>query len=263
MTDQLRDRLLIPAENVTAINALLLNPDTTVVNELLKGGASVEYHEFPGVQHDVWVQAYQDENIFKWFDGQVRNPFPNRVSYASRWYKYNAAYWVLFDKLTSGTLATIDARFTGANTLEVKTTDLDAFTLMLKGHPFFTTSNPLMVKINGAALQSAPKLNHSFLLKEGKWIAGKYEVPVVAKKQGLEGPLSEVMTNRVLFVYGTQGSSGNPETMERRALVKQAAKSLPDFDVSGLGLRNAQLGLQGPGIGDAREMLALGYQLPA
>lgn len=194
-----------------------------IVSELLKGGASVEYHEFPGVQHDVWVQAYQDENIFKWFDGQVRNPFPQRVNYSTRWYKYNTAYWVLIDKLSPGTLATLDARFTASNSIEVKAMQVDAITFTLKGHPSFKASEPLSVKINGVTVLSAPKLNHSFLLKEGKWVAEKYEAPVVAKKKGLEGPLSEMMTSRVILVYGTQGTSGMQEAQERRAFVKKAA----------------------------------------
>jgi predicted esterase len=199
-----------------------------IVSELLKGGASVEYHEFPGVQHDVWVPAYMDENVFKWFDGQVRNPFPNRVSYATRWYKYNSAYWVLLDKLTPGTLATLDARFTGPNAVEVKAGMVDAFTLELKGHPSLKSSEPLSVKINGMVVQSAPKLNHSFWLKEGKWVAEKYEAPVTAKKPGLEGPLSEVMNSRVILVYGTLGTNGTQEVQERRAFVKKAA----DYTVS-------------------------------
>ncbi len=198
-------------------------------DELLKAGASVEYREFPGVQHDVWVQAYQDENIFDWFDGQVRNNFPERVTYSTRWYKYNTAYWVRFDQLTPGTLATIDARFTAQNQVEVKTGNLEAFTLRLKGHPSLKASAPLTAKINGITVQSAPKLNHSFRLKEGKWVAEKYEAPVLSKKPGLEGPMSEVLISRCIFVYGTQSSSGMEETMQRRALAKKAA----DFSVSG------------------------------
>jgi predicted esterase len=199
-----------------------------IVNELLKGGASVEYHEFPGVQHDVWVNAYQDENVFKWFDGQIRNPFPNHLNYSTRWYKYNSAYWVLIDKLTPGTLANVDARFTGTNTIEVKADKVDAFTLKLKGHPSLKSSDALTVKINGMVVQSAPKLNHSFWLKDGKWVAEKYESPVTSKKPGLEGPVFESVTSRVIFVYGTQGVSGMPEVAERRKLASEAA----DFSVS-------------------------------
>jgi len=199
-----------------------------IADELLKSGVSVEYHEFPGVRHDVWVPAYKDENIFSWFDGQVRNPFPERVTYSTRWYKYNAAYWMLIDKMTPGTLATVDARFTNTNSLEIKTINTDAFTLKLKGHPSFRSSDPLTVKINGAPVQSAPKLNHSFVLKEGKWVAEKYEAPVTSKKPGLEGPMYEALTSRNLFVYGTQESAGTEEIIQRRAMARKAA----DFSVS-------------------------------
>jgi hypothetical protein len=197
-------------------------------DELLKAGASVEYREFPGVQHDVWVQAYQDENIFDWFDGQVRNNFPERVNYSTRWYKYNSAYWVIIDKLIPGTLATIDARYTPQNQVEVKCNNLEAFTLRLKGHPSLKTAAPLTVKINGITLQSTPKLNHSFYLKEGKWIAEKYEAPVLAKKPGLEGPMVEALTSRHIVVYGTQGNPPREELLVRRSLAKKAA----DFSVS-------------------------------
>src|SRR5512136_697631 len=36
MTNPLRDRLLIPTDNLNAINDLLLNPDTKIINELLE-----------------------------------------------------------------------------------------------------------------------------------------------------------------------------------------------------------------------------------
>ncbi len=223
-------------------------------DELLKCGASVEYYEFPGVQHDVWVQAYQNENIFHWFDGQVRNNFPQRINYSTRWFKYNSAYWVLFDKLTPGTLANIDARFTGPNLMEIKTGNLEAFTLRLKGHPSLKATDPLTVKINGVTVQSAPKLNHSFILKEGKWIAEKYEAPVSAKKPGLEGPMSEVLTSRNIFVYGTQGVSGMEEAMTRRAFGKKAA----DFSVS-WGSWFEQPSLVNPRVISDREVTADDY----
>jgi hypothetical protein len=92
-------------------------------------------------------------------------------------------------------------------------------------------------------------MNHAFWLKEGKWVAEKYEAPVLSKRQGLEGPMSEILTSRCLFVYGTQGTSGNPETMERRAVAKQAA----DFSIS-LGGYYEQPGFVNPRIVADREV---------
>lgn len=197
-------------------------------DQLLEAGASVEFREFPGVRHNVWVQAYDQENIFHWFDGHIRNEYPERVRYSTKWYKYNSAYWVLIDKMTPGTMAHIDAAFAGTNNLEVKTGHLEAFTLRLNGHPSFSKNEPLTIRINGLPVRSAPKLNHSFLLKDGKWVAEKAETAVTSKKPGLEGPMARAFTRRIVIVYGTANASGDQEISERRALAVKAA----DFSVS-------------------------------
>jgi len=56
------------------------------------------------------------------------------------YFRYNKAYWVKFDNLTPGTLASIDARYTDINTIESTTSGLEAFTLQLAGHPQFNPS---------------------------------------------------------------------------------------------------------------------------
>ena len=208
----------------------VVRPEGTrqIVEELQNMGTMVEYHEYPGVQHDSWANAYANGQLFKWFDGIERNPYPQRVRYATRWYKRPGAYWVNIDKLTPGTLARIDAQFTANNMVIIKTDNLDAFTLKLKGHPQFDVSEKLSVEIDGHIISSLPKYNHSFTKTDGKWQAGRYHAPVVAKKQGLEGPMYEVVTDRHVYVYGTEGASGMEELAERKETAKRAA----DFSVS-------------------------------
>jgi predicted esterase len=208
----------------------VVRPEGTrrIVDELRNIGTMVEYHEYPGVQHDSWANAYEDEKIFEWFDGIERNPFPARVRFATKWYKYPKAYWVNIDKLTPGTLARIDAEFTGSNAVVVKTDNLEAFSLNLKGHPLFEASKVLSVTIDGKEINSLPKYNHCFVKVNGKWETGKYHAPVVAKKKGLEGPMYEVVTDRHVYVFGTQDASGMEEISRRKATAKKAA----DFSVS-------------------------------
>lgn len=199
-----------------------------ILNEFQKNNTLTEYYEYPGVQHDSWVQAYGDANIFRWFDGQTRNPYPDRVRYATEWYKYNRAYWVKFDKLKPGTHANIDARFTAKNNVEVKAENLEAFTLELKGHPMFDQSSPLTIKINGTTLQSQPRMNHYFTLSAGKWVPERYEAPVGAKQHGLEGPVFAAFTNRHVVVYGTQGTTDAAEITRRR----NEARELADYSIA-------------------------------
>ncbi len=199
-----------------------------ILNEFQEKNTLIEYYEYPGVHHDSWAQAYGNGNIFRWFDGQVRNPYPERVRYATEWYKYNRSYWVKFDKLKPGTHANIDARFTAKNTVEVKTENLEAFTLELKGHPMFDHLSPLTVKINGVTLQSQPRFNHYFTLAAGKWVPERYEAPVGEKQHGLEGPVFAVFTGRHTVVYGTQGAADAAEITRRR----NEARELADFSIA-------------------------------
>lgn len=198
-----------------------------IVNDLQDAGTMVEYTEFPDVQHNVWENAYADGVIFNWFDGIERNPFPNRVRYATRWYRTNGAYWVTIDRLTPGNQSEMDARFTAKNQLEVTTKSIEAFTLELKGHPLFDATQPLVVRINGQSITSKPKWTHAFLSDNGKWSTGKYVAPAVAKKAGLEGPLGAAISGRHLYVYGTADNPSPEELQKRRALLKKAA----DFSI--------------------------------
>jgi predicted esterase len=77
------------------------------------------YIEYPGIGHNSWEYAYKDGFIFEYFSKFKRDPFPQEVKFSTKWFKYNKAYWVMFDNITPGTLASIDAKFTGINTLEI------------------------------------------------------------------------------------------------------------------------------------------------
>ncbi len=192
------------------------------VKKLQELGSKVEYKEYPGVKHDSWVPAYKDEFVFGWFSQFKRNRFPDQVRFASWQYKYNTAYWVQFDKLTPGTLASIDAKFAAPNQLEIKTTALDGFTLHLAGHPQFKAGQPLQMTLNGKKLKVPASENLSLSLQNGKWSV--VNVPVVeGKKAGAEGPLREAFATRHVYVYGTGGSPSEEELKARQAMAVQAA----------------------------------------
>jgi enterochelin esterase-like enzyme len=186
-------------------------------------GSHVEYIEYPGVNHDSWVNAYKDEFIFDWFSKFKRNPLPDRVRFSTTQYKYNKAYWVTFDKLTPGTLANIDAKFTAPNQLEIATTALDAFTLQLKGHAQLKSGQPVQVTINGKKIKTAGGETLSFTQQDGKWSTGKYEAAATAKKQGAEGPIRETFASRHIYVYGTAGNPSEAELKARRDIATAAA----------------------------------------
>lgn len=194
------------------------------VQRLKDLGVQVEYEEFPGVGHDSWVQAYEGGRIFDWFSQHKRNPFPDQVRFSTTRYKYNDAYWVRFDRLTPGTLASIDAAFTAPNRIEISTTDLDGFTLHLAGHPRFNRENLLEVRIDGRAVETPAADSVSFCRMLDGWISGKCEQADLAKRPGSEGPMSEVIESRHIYVYGTEGDPSPEESQARYAQAARAAE---------------------------------------
>lgn len=173
----------------------------------------VEYTEYPGVNHNSWENAYANGQIFDYFSKYKRDPLPARVRFVSRNYAYNKAYWVTFDQFVPGQLASIDAKFTGPNTLEVTTSNLPAFTLNLEGHPQYKAGQPLNVTLNGKKVKGATATN-------GEWSVTSQ--PGI-KKKGSEGPIPAAMSDRHVYVYGTAGNPSEEELTKRRKVAEEAA----------------------------------------
>ncbi len=186
-------------------------------------GSSVEYTEYPGVNHNSWENAYANAQIFDWFSKFKRNPFPDRVRYATHYYKYNKAYWVTIDYVIPGVLAEVDVKFTAANVLDVTTAHLAGFTLNLAGHPQFKSGQALTVTIDGKKIKTQAADKISFKMDAGKWSNAKYELPATAKKEGSEGPVSAAMAGRHAYVYGTAGNPSEEELKKRREVAETAA----------------------------------------
>jgi predicted esterase len=193
------------------------------VKRLEELGTKVEYTEYPDVGHNSWENAYQDEAVFAWFSQFRRNRYPERVRFSTSRYKYNRAYWVQIDELTPGTLANIEAKFTAPNRIEITTSELGAFTLNLAGHPQFTASHPVEVSIDGKKITAKVTNALAFSKRKGKWVAAKYEAPANSKQPGAEGPMSEAIASRHVYVYGTADNPSPEQLQTRREQADEAA----------------------------------------
>lgn len=182
---------------------------------LMEHGVPAEYVEYPGIRHNAWDLVYRNGAIFDWFTTMRRNRFPEHVHFTTQWYRHDAAYWVRLEGLTPGTPATIDAAWKGQD-LAIQTQNIDGFTVTL-GPAHTAVGN---VTIDGAALRVryAPAL--SFVRVDGKWRQGKYTP--VAKRPGAEGPISEAVSGRQIYVYGS-GGARTDETLEARKGVAETA----------------------------------------
>jgi acetyl esterase/lipase len=198
-------------------------PVRDLVNRLDGLGVKVAYTEYPGVGHNSWENAYKDAAIFDWFAKFRRDRHPDRVLFSTRQYKYSGAYWVRIDRLTPGTLAKIDAKFTAPNRLEITTTDVGAFSLHLEGHPKFTADKPLELTIDGKKVSARANEPLSFTRGSDSWQAAKYAASPDAKRAGVEGPIAEVIAGRHVYVYGTADNPSAEELLQRREQAGRAA----------------------------------------
>ena len=194
------------------------------VKNLKKQGVEVEYREYPGVGHDSWANAYGKEAIFDWFGQYKRNPFPTRVKFATDQYKHNKAYWITFDAFTPGTLAQVDAQFSGGNKLKINTENLRVFTLQLEGHALFNKELPLSVTIDGGTLEVTVDKTVTFLKTANGWESGDFYPPALSKRKGVEGPMMDVVSTRHIYVYGTGGNPSEAELARRRQQAEKAAE---------------------------------------
>jgi Phospholipase/Carboxylesterase len=182
-------------------------------------GIEAEYIEYPGVLHNAWSLAYKDGAIFDWFAKFRRAAHPPRVRFQTHAYKYDAAYWVRLDSFTPGELASIDARLSG-NKVEISTSNIDGFTLRL--------APPLAVTIDGTPLRVRAGAA-SFERTARGWRAGLTAPAPGDKQPGAEGPISEAIASRHIYVYGTADSPGPAELSRREQIARMAAMwSQPD-----------------------------------
>ncbi|MCE7066863.1 alpha/beta hydrolase-fold protein [Dyadobacter sp. CY326] len=194
------------------------------VEHLQDIGVEVSYKEFVDVKHDSWVSAYDNEFIFEWFGHAERNPFPDRVKFVSKQYKYNKAFWVQFDKMNLGTLAEIDANLNKPNAATITTKNLFAFTVNLKGHPKFNAASNVTFTIDGKALTAKTDSSVSFVKNNNVWTVATSPIATgIVKKKGAEGPIYDAFSSRHVYVYGTADNPSPEELKKRVDLATQAA----------------------------------------
>ena len=236
---------LVPVQGIRQWNALLE-----------QSGAQIEYTEYARARHNSWDFAYKDEAIFDWFSRFHRNRYPERVRFVSESYKYSSAYWVQLDGLTPGVAASIDARFAAPNRVVVETRSLPGFTLKIAGHPSYSSSGPIAVTIDGQAVRLGRSL--SFSKGPRGWQSTPLVIPAGAKRGGAEGPISEAISARHVYVYGTAGPAPAEELEKRQNVALQAAawsspaeplalsfRVVSDKEIDPRGLENASLVLFG------------------
>ncbi len=182
------------------------------VAALRAAGANVEYREFPKCGHDGFPESSTDAGL-AWLAGWSRNAFPRRVSWRAALLKHGAAYWVRmtqFDRPCR--FGTIEATATDDRHVTITTGNVLELQL-LRTPRLFRADRPLFVSIDDERVIFPPSSVEDAWLTlrradDGGWRdASAGPEPVgLRKRPGLEGPISEALTQPFVVVYGTMSS---------------------------------------------------------
>jgi hypothetical protein len=80
-----------------------------------------------------------------------------------------------------------------------------------------------MISVNGRPLKLAPAESISFTKTRKGWTRGAWQFAPDEKRPSQAGPISQAITSRHLYVYGTQGHATADELRIRREQAQQAA----------------------------------------
>ena len=184
------------------------NPNTAserlaMLDRFIELGAPLATHEVPGAAHGAAPDEWQSEDFYQWLLAHRRPPVPTHVRFTANGLRYNEAWWVRVDQLSSSAeLGRIDAALDGGK-IEVKTSGLAAFTLRPKSEP----GQDWAVAIDGQPALNAKSGNEAALsfvrTAEGRWTTGS--LGSAGKRHGRSGPIDDFQFSRFLIVYGTQG----------------------------------------------------------
>ncbi|MEA2063358.1 MAG: prolyl oligopeptidase family serine peptidase, partial [Gemmatimonadota bacterium] len=177
---------------------------------------------YDNVGHNSWDPAYRDAHTLKWLLSQRREKPSREISFTFCRYEDARYEWVEVRRLAEyGKPARVDLRWKEeAGTLEFQTGNISRMELDLARLPGVGKQGRVkLVSPRGKKLlefdvpaEGTVKLE----IKKGgprmleTWPADKGPV----KKKGLEGPIYEVLCDRVVLVHGTRGP-GAGETLEQ------------------------------------------------
>ena len=187
-------------------------------------GMSLKHVIGPGTPHRYHPDSKVEINrILDALAEKGRDPYPRKIRFTTYTLAYNNMKWVTVDALDEHwERARFDAEIANHSTIQVKSSNVNAFTLNFgpAGFPFAADERPTVV-INGqrVAAGSGPATDGSwkasFHRLGDKWAAGAVSA-AGQKRHGLQGPVDDAFMDSFLFVKptGTPAAPGIAKWVE-------------------------------------------------
>ncbi len=178
-----------------------LEQEGMTLKHVIGPGTPHRYHPDSKVEINRILDAHAEKG---------RDPYPRKIRFTTWTLAYNKMKWVTIDALDEHwERARLDAEITGDNTVQVKASNVGAFTLSFgpAGAPFAVDAKPVVL-INGQKVAAAVgpstdgSWSASFRRAGDKWSTGSPSEPM-RKKRGLQGPIDDAFMDSFIFVKPT------------------------------------------------------------
>lgn len=167
------------------------------------------------LNHDVWDYGYKDGRMVHWLSRKARPESPKRVRFVTGEYRYDRSYWirvVAMHDSTQAQRATIDAKLDEKERkIAIKTENVDAFDIDRKALlPTAIFQEAVTLDIDGQEIaltagDSALHLVRGDGSKTASWaLAAAAPTREGMKRNGVSGPLADVLRHAIVVVYGTR-----------------------------------------------------------
>jgi len=158
-------------------------------------GVKVEYREVDGAH--VYFALHPLPEFFRFFRGKSRQTAPAEARLATGQLKYNEAQWIRITGLREPMAAgTVRARVQADGSIHVATDNVTSYELLRRRLPIDKNRQPA-VRSDGRVV--APTVTDEAIVVGAR--GGS-----LLKSSALEGPISDVFSDRFLVVFGSRGS---------------------------------------------------------
>lgn len=189
---------------------------TAMARRLQELDCDVEYLQFPGVTGERlpdWVREYAMGRVF----GAHPIEAPETVFYKTADLRHNEAWWLRIERIDDPlAFATVEGEQSGGD-IAVRTDNVTALTILCRRLPRPATG----VAVDGQRVPAVTDRNAITLVRRaGRWQSVQALRP--GKGRGRSGPVTDVLRDPFLLVYGTTGESDLLKNISRREVERFA-----------------------------------------
>jgi predicted esterase len=218
-------------------------------------------HEHPEAGHNVWQQTYEDMNGLKWLFNRQMSLHPSHVRFKTTRTRWNKSAWVTVDELASvSSWGDVDARIQ-AKGKSITATTSGVSQITFARDPQLLGTGAVTVTIDGqrVAFDDSEEIvlgreAAAGTPRGGAWKKGPLVHAGMFKHGTVTGPIRDVFSEPILFVYATD----DPEARANEQVARAFARIRPGVQVAYPVMSDAEFLAKNEALANDRALFLVG-----